>query len=146
MLNYGLKHGYCFNCWEKVVTTLIEKDPGDPRIHRLRVIHLYEDCYNLLLGLTYRKSLHAAEDLEVLHEGNYGSRPCRSSLDPVGIEVLQTEYSHLTRLAHLKFSNDADSCYDQIIVSWRPARSGIHPGSHARTRKILHQNRSWNLQ
>jgi hypothetical protein len=53
MLNYGLKHGYCFDRWKKVVTTLIEKDPGDPRIHHLRVIHLYEDCYNLLLGMTY---------------------------------------------------------------------------------------------
>ncbi len=52
MLNYGLKHGYCFDCWKKVVTTLIEKDPGDPRIHRLRVIHLNVDCYNLLLGMT----------------------------------------------------------------------------------------------
>ncbi len=117
MLNYGLQHGYCYERWKKVVTTLIEKDPGDPRIHRLRVIHLYEDCYNLLLSLTYRNTLHAAEDRNVLHEGNYGSRPCRSSLDPIGIEVLQTEYSHLTRLAHLKFSNDAEACYDRIIVN-----------------------------
>ncbi len=117
MLNYGLKHGYCFERWKKVVTTLIEKDPGDPRIHRLRVIHLYEDCYNLLLGMTYRNTLHAAEDSNVLHEGNYGSRPCRSSLDPIGIEVLQAEYSHLTRLSHLKFSNDAEACYDRIVVN-----------------------------
>ena len=126
MLNYGLKYGYCFNRWKKVVTTLIEKEPGDPRIHRLRVIHLYEDCYNLLLGLMYRKSLYAAEDQDVLHEGNYGSRPCRSSLDPIGIEVLQTEYSHLTRLAHLKFSNDADSCYDRIIVNLASVISLCH--------------------
>jgi hypothetical protein len=90
------------------------------------VIHLYEDCYNLLLGLAYRKSLHAAKDLEVLHEGNYGSRPCRSSLDLIGIEVLQTEYSHLTRLAHLKFSNDADSCYDRIIVNLATVISLCH--------------------
>jgi hypothetical protein len=88
MLNYGLKHSYCFDCWKKVVTTLIKKDPGDPHIHRLRVIHLYEDCYNLLLGMTYRNTLHAADDRNILHEGNYGSRPCQSSLDPIGIEVL----------------------------------------------------------
>jgi hypothetical protein len=52
-------------------------------------------------------------------------------LNPIGIEVLQTEYSHLTWLAHLKFSNDSDSCYDRILVnlatvisfchSWHPA-------------------------
>jgi hypothetical protein len=117
MLNYGLKHGYGFDRWKNVVATLIEKDPGDPCIHRLRVIHLYEDCYNLLLGMTYRNTLHAAEDQNVLHEGSYGPRPCQSLLDPIGIEVLQVEYSHLTRLAHLKFSNDAEACYDQIIVN-----------------------------
>jgi hypothetical protein len=38
-------------------------------------------------------------------------------LDLIGIEVLQVEYSHLTRLAHLKFSNDAEACYDRIIVN-----------------------------
>jgi hypothetical protein len=117
MLNYGHKQGYCFDRWKKVVTTLIEKDPGDPCIHRLRVIHLYGDCYNLLLGMTYRNTPHAAEDHNVLHEGNYGSRPCQSSLDPIGIEVLQAKYSHLTSLAHLKFSNDAEACYDWIIVN-----------------------------
>jgi hypothetical protein len=147
MLNYGLRHGYCFERWKNVVSTLIEKDPGDARIHRLRTIHLYEDCYNLLLGLTYRKSLHQAENRNVLHEGNYGSRPCQSSLDPIGIEVLQMEYSHLfTRLSQLKFSNDADLCYDRIIVSlatiislchgslsWSSPRSCTNPGRYVGT-------------
>jgi hypothetical protein len=65
--------------------------------------------------MTYRNSLHTTEDCNVLHDGNYGSR--RSSLHPIGIEVLQTKYSHLTRLAHLKFSNNAEVCYNQIIVN-----------------------------
>jgi hypothetical protein len=111
MLNYGLQNGYCYNQWKNIVTTLIKKDPGDPRIHRLWVIHLYEDCYNLLLGLSYRKALHRAEDSHVLNKGNYGS------LDPVGLEMLQTEYSFLTRLSHLKFSNDAAACFDRIVQS-----------------------------
>jgi hypothetical protein len=101
----------------KVVTTLIKKDPGDPHIHRLRMIHLYKDCYNLLLGLSYENALHQAEDSHVLNEGKYGSRPCRSSLDPVGLEMLQTEYSYLTRLSHLKFSNDAAACFNRIVQS-----------------------------
>jgi hypothetical protein len=126
MLHCGLKYGYCFERWKKVVTTLIEKDPGNPRIHRLCVIHLYEDCYNLLRSLTYRNSLHAVEDGNVLHESNRGSRPCQSSLDPIGIEVLQTEYSHLTRLAHLKFSNDAEACYDRIIANLATIMSLCH--------------------
>jgi hypothetical protein len=117
MLNYGLRHGYCFERWKKVGTTLIEKDPDDPHVHRLCVIHLYKDCYNLLLGMSYRNTLHAAEGRNVLHEGNYGSRPYQSLLDPIGIKGIQAEYSHLTRLAHLKFSNDAEECYDWIVIN-----------------------------
>jgi hypothetical protein len=113
MLNFGLRNRYCYNRWKTVFTTLIEKDPGDPHIP-LRVIHLYKDCYNLLLGLTYyRNALHRPKYSHTLNEGNYGSRPCRSSLDPIGLEMLQREYSSLTRLiAHLKFSNDAATCFD----------------------------------
>jgi hypothetical protein len=117
MLNFGLRNGYCYNRWKTVGTTLIKKDPGDPRIHRLQVIHLYKNCYNLLLGLTYCNALHRAEDSHTLNEGNYGSCPCRSSLYPIGLEMLQTEYSSLTRLSHLKFSNDAAACFDQIVLT-----------------------------
>jgi hypothetical protein len=52
LLQYATKHGVSHNRWRKVVNSMIEKDPGDPRIHRLRVIHLYEADYNLLLGIS----------------------------------------------------------------------------------------------
>jgi hypothetical protein len=81
------------------------------------VIHRYEDCYNLLLRLTYRTALHRAKDSHTLNEGNYGSQPCRSSLDLIGLEMLQTEYSFLTRLSHLKFSNDAAAWFDRIVLA-----------------------------
>jgi hypothetical protein len=54
LLQYSLRHGYCFNRWTQVVNAMIEKEPGDPRIHRLRVIHLYEADYSLLLGIQFR--------------------------------------------------------------------------------------------
>jgi hypothetical protein len=37
--------------WCTSVTVMIEKDPGNPRIERLRVIHLFEADYNLSLKL-----------------------------------------------------------------------------------------------
>jgi hypothetical protein len=73
-----------------------KKKPGNPRIHCLCVISLYKDCYNLQLGLAYHNALHRAEDSHTLNKDNYGSRPCRSSLYPIGLEMLQTEYSSLT--------------------------------------------------
>jgi hypothetical protein len=117
MFEYGLRNAHCFSRWKNVVNAMIEKEPGNPWIHRLRVIHLYENDYNLFIGSQYRKAVHAAEDANVLNDGNYGARTARSSLDPVGIEILQYKYSRLLCLRHLKFSNDATACYDRIVVN-----------------------------
>jgi hypothetical protein len=53
MLQYLLRHGYCFNRWNQVVNAMIVKKAGDPRIHRLRVIHLYEADYSLIFGIQF---------------------------------------------------------------------------------------------
>ena len=72
VLQYAIKHGYCFKRWQQVVNAMIEKEPGDPRIHRLRVIHLYEADYSLLLGLHFRKLMHHCEDNHLLNPRCYG--------------------------------------------------------------------------
>jgi hypothetical protein len=62
---------------------MIQKEPGNSKLHRLRVIHIYEADYNLILGLKWREMMHAAEDESLLNDGQYGSRPNRSAHDPV---------------------------------------------------------------
>jgi hypothetical protein len=57
LLRYATSHGVSLRRWRKVVTSMIEKEPGNPRIHRLRVIHLYEADYNLLLGIFWARKL-----------------------------------------------------------------------------------------
>ena len=129
IVSYGTKYGYCFERWKQVVNAMIEKEPGNPQLHRLRVIHLYESDYNSLLGIHLRKVVHACEDTKVLNKGCYGSRANRQASDPTYIEVLQYDYASLTRWPEIKFSNDATSCYDRIIpsVSNVIARSmGLH--------------------
>ncbi len=117
ILQYSLRHGYCFNRWNQVVNAMIEKEPGDPRIHRLRVIHLYEADYSLNMGIQFRRLMHHCEDKKLLNPGCYGCRPARTAHDPVVIEVLQMDYTFATRYPHIKFSNDATSCFDRIIPS-----------------------------
>jgi len=91
LTNYALEHGYSFERWRTVVNVMIQKEPGNSKIHRLRVIHLYEADYNLILGLKWRELMHAAEDEGLLNDGQYGSRPNRSAHDPVFIEEIQSE-------------------------------------------------------
>lgn len=115
ILQYAVSNGHCFERWQQVVNTLIEKDQGDPKIHRLRVIHLMEADYSLLMGHYFRKVMHTSEDKQLLNPGCYGSRANRSAHDPIILEVLQREYSMVTRTSQIKFSNDATSCFDRIL-------------------------------
>jgi hypothetical protein len=91
LINYGIRHGHSFLRWRKVVNIMIEKDPGQPRIHRLRVIHIYEADFNLMLAVKWRTAIHQAEDQMTLNDGQYGSRPNRNATDPVFMEEMQYE-------------------------------------------------------
>ena len=108
---------------------MLEMDPGNPKIHRLRVIHLYEADYNLILGVKWRELIHDCEDHHLLHPSLYGARPGRGALDPVFIEELTNEITRLTRKPLIKNAEDATACYDRIIpgIGTLASRShGLH--------------------
>ena len=117
LLNYALKFGHTFNRWTKIVNVMLQKDPGNPRIHRLRIIHIYEADYNMLLAVKWRQALHHAEDQGLLNVGMYGSRPGRSAHDPALLEVLQNEIYRMSMKSGINFDLDASSCYDRILMS-----------------------------
>jgi hypothetical protein len=108
---------------------MLHKEPGNSKIHRLWVIHLYEADYNLILGLKWREVLHAAEDEVLLNNGQYSSRLNRNAHDPVFIEEMQSENCRASRKSNVKFDNDATSCYDRILPAFATIASrkfGIH--------------------
>ena len=73
LLNYAIQFGYPYAKWKCIVNTMLEKDKGMPKLHRLRVIHLYEADYNLILGVKWRQALHHATSRGLINEGCYGS-------------------------------------------------------------------------
>ena len=115
LLNYALQFGYTFERWTKVVNVMLQKDVGNPRIHRLRIIHIYEADYNLLLAVKWRQALFHAEDHHLLNDGMYGSRPGKSAHDPAFMEVLQHETYRMSMKSGVNFDLDAASCYDRIL-------------------------------
>ena len=114
LLNYALHFEYSFDRWQSIVNAMLEKDPGKPKIHRLRVIHLYEWDFNLLLCVKWRKLLHHVCDQQLVNPACYGTMPGHSSLDPVFVRELEYEITRLTRRPLVHFDNDATSCYDRI--------------------------------
>ena len=115
MLNYALERGYAYVRWRAVVNTILFKDPDNVRIHRTRVIHIYEADYNLMLGIKWRAALYQAEEFRAFNDGQFGSRPRRNAADPVFIEELQFEISRASRKMLLQTNYDATSCYDRIL-------------------------------
>jgi hypothetical protein len=67
MINYSLLHAYSYSRWKNVVNVMIEKEPGNSKVHRLRVIHIYEADYNFVLQAKWRHLISHAETHNLLH-------------------------------------------------------------------------------
>ena len=129
LLNYAIHFGYSFDKWKCIVNTMLEKDKGVPKIHRLCVIHLYEADYNLILGVKWWQILHLAASKGLINEGCYGSQPGKEATDALFVRELEYELSRLTRKASLHFDNDATSCYDRIpcfLANLASRKYGMH--------------------
>ena len=140
LINYALSRGYSFQRWQTVANTMLFKDPGNIKIHRTRVIHIYEADYNLAMGLKWREAMFRADSNNMIHSGQFGSRPFRNSTDPVLIEELQLEMSRITRKTIAQTNYDATSCYDRIIPNLAMIVSqkyGVHPNVTAANARTL---------
>jgi len=115
LTNYALQRGYSYSRWQQVSNAMLFKEENNIKIHRTRVIHLYEADYNLAMGVKWRAALYKAEDYHALNQGQYGSRPNRNAHDPIFIEEFQFEISRTTRKSLLQTNYDATSCYDRIV-------------------------------
>jgi hypothetical protein len=108
---------------------MIYKEHGNVKIHRLRVIHLYEADLSLLWGVKWREGMHKALKTKALHQGQYGGLPGRDCTSLTYLEELRFDYSKLTRYSVANFDNDATACYDRIlcaVASLAGRKYGIH--------------------
>ncbi len=126
LINYALRFGYSYQRWKTVVNIMIEKDQNNPKIHRLRVIHIYEWDYNLLLGMQWREMIYNSETLGTLNEGQFGSRPGHRASDVTMIEEMKNEISRASRKSIINFDKDATSCYDRILAALASLASRKH--------------------
>jgi hypothetical protein len=68
--------GIAISRWYNATNVFIEKEMGRPNINRLRIIHLFEADFNFFLKLQCgHRLLRRADDLGLLNDGQYGSRP-----------------------------------------------------------------------
>jgi hypothetical protein len=117
IISFCIRYGRVLERWKTIVNVMIFKDPGVYKIHRLRVIHIYEADFNLLLAVKWRQLLHSADTSGLLHDGRLGGRPGCKAQSLTFLEELKYDISYLSRRSLFNFDNDATSCYDRIILS-----------------------------
>jgi hypothetical protein len=117
IINFCIRTGHSLERWKTIVNTMIFKETGNYKINRLRVIHIYEADFNLLLAIKWRQLIQHAEMSGTINEGLFGGRPGREAQSLTFLEELKYDLSILTRRTLFHFDNDAASCYDRIIIS-----------------------------
>ena len=85
---------------------MIHKEQGNVKIHRLKVIHIYEADYNFLIGAVRREAIQHAQKLGKINQGQYGGYPDRDCTSVTYLEELRREISILTQSAYTNFDND----------------------------------------
>ena len=103
---------------EKVESMMFEKEKGNTKINRLRIIDKYEADYNLLLKSYWPKiTNNIAEKNNTLGKNQLGTRKRKSSTDVAMINefILDTARIHQQTIDIQQ--NDASACYDRIIAN-----------------------------
>ena len=75
---------------------MIYKEQGNVKIHRLRVIHMYEVDYNFLIGAVWREAIQHAQKLGKINQGQYRGYPGRDCTSVIYLEELRRDILILT--------------------------------------------------
>ena len=102
--------------WQQTVNLMLEKIPGRPFVHKIRIIHILEADVNSFFGQQWCRDLQTlAERHHLLGEEQWGSRKGRSAPEVALLKVLTYEMMHLTKTDGATFDNDAKACFDRIV-------------------------------
>eukprot|EP00957_Ditylum_brightwellii_P069788 5299537-Ditylum_brightwellii.AAC.1 len=91
---------------------MLEKDPGNPRIERLRLIVIVEGDMNTTLKIIWNKPLVPTAENPV----QFGNWKGRKALDALLMKIVTMDCICLFRLNGAILSNDAAACYDRMIL------------------------------
>ena len=113
----AVKSGTSINRWARAINVMLEKDPGNPCIHRLRIIHLFEADFNLYMKFQWGKRLvKRAVKHGLLNPGQFGSVPNHTAKEPILLTQLTNDNCRILKKDLARFDNDASACFDRIIV------------------------------
>ena len=109
--------------WRRTVQTMLEKEPGSPWIHRLRIIELFDAQANagfqIFVG---RKLMQHAVTNDLLQAESFGSTPGKMATSALVQKIVAIDQLRIERRAGGIFDCDASGCYDRIL----PPLASVH--------------------
>jgi hypothetical protein len=95
---------------------MLEKEPGNSKQHRLRIVALLESDFNQSQWILLAQRLtHHMEDAALMSEMQYGSRPSKMCISPVINKVVSFDLVRQTKVNGAFIENDAMGCYDRLV-------------------------------
>ena len=118
LANSAAVGGFYLRRWTQVVNVMIYKKPGCIELDKLRVIHLFEADFNLMIGILFgRRAMYHQSDNGLLHPGQYG-QPGGECQDAAMCKVLHNHIAHFSKTPLGQFESDAKACFDRIVMDF----------------------------
>ena len=119
IINIAVTNSIVIPRWTTVHNFFLEKIPGQPLIDKLRVIHIFEADYNLILKhYISRLTLRNAVNHNIIAQEQAGGRPHRTAIDEAVRTTITYEICKLQRSNGGVMYNDAKACFDRIIENF----------------------------
>jgi hypothetical protein len=118
VINLPIGLGFSPTRWQVVINAMLEKIPGKPLLHKLRVIHILEADYNLALKEIFgRRLMQNCERFGMLGERQDGFRKGRSTMRTLLQNELISDYNKRLRVNNFMGLTDISGCFDRILPS-----------------------------
>ena len=136
MMSIPFQKGFAPSRWKRCTEIMLEKDPGNPMIHCLRIIVLLEADFNLALRTIWMRRLFTQAEKANFVDEQWGNRKNKNALDCLTMKILTCESARIMKTNMALMAMDAAACYDRILTymsSMSERRYGL-PVSACRTK------------
>lgn len=117
LIQSSLRLSYIPTRWRNTVTTLLEKDTGSPRIHRLRTIHIVEPEVQFISNYYWSKQFlqYCEKQQNHITDNQYGGRRGRWAKSAIVKTQLMWDIARMQNLPMVTHLADARANFDRNI-------------------------------